>query len=177
MEPPDELQRWYDDHAQALFRFLLNYTRSEEDTHDLLQQLFEKLAAHPEFLGAARDERGYLLRLARNLAVDLIRRRTTQAKYQGQYEDQQARLFAPIDHADETVYERKIEEAMAGLPAEQRAIVHLKLWEEMTFEAIAETLDISPNTAASRYRYGIDKLRQCLRPYYEECAGELNPEK
>lgn len=176
MSPTDELQRWYDEHAQALFRFLLNYTRSETDTHDLLQELFQKLAARPELLPTVRDERGYLLRLARNLAVDLIRRRTARTKYQEQYESQQARIFESTNHADETVYERKLEEAMAGLPAEQRAIVHLKLWEQMTFEAIAGTLDISPNTAASRYRYGIDKLRQCLRPYYEECAGELSSE-
>jgi RNA polymerase sigma-70 factor (ECF subfamily) len=38
----------------------------------------------------------------------------------------------------------------------------------MTFEQIAATLDIPANTAASRYRYGIDKLRDRLRPIYEE---------
>jgi len=54
------------------------------------------------------------------------------------------------------------------LPPEQRAVVHLKLWEEMTFEQIAATLDIPANTAASRYRYAIDKLRHRLRPLYEE---------
>jgi RNA polymerase sigma-70 factor (ECF subfamily) len=47
-------------------------------------------------------------------------------------------------------------------------VVHLKLWEGLTFEAIARLLDIPPNTAASRYRYGIDKLRTRLRPLYEE---------
>ncbi len=57
---------------------------------------------------------------------------------------------------------------MTVLPAEQRAVLHLKLWEELTFEQIAETLELSPNTAASRYRYGIDKLRDALRPVYEE---------
>jgi RNA polymerase sigma-70 factor (ECF subfamily) len=46
--------------------------------------------------------------------------------------------------------------------------VHLKLWEELTFEEIAAALGISPNTAASRYRYAIDKLRDRLRPLHEE---------
>jgi RNA polymerase sigma-70 factor (ECF subfamily) len=46
--------------------------------------------------------------------------------------------------------------------------LHLKLWEELTFEEIAAALEIPPNTAASRYRYGIDKLRDRLRPIYEE---------
>jgi RNA polymerase sigma-70 factor (ECF subfamily) len=39
-----DLARLYDDHAQALFAFLLNFTRSEADTRDLLQELFVKLA-------------------------------------------------------------------------------------------------------------------------------------
>jgi RNA polymerase sigma-70 factor (ECF subfamily) len=47
-------------------------------------------------------------------------------------------------------------------------VLHLKLWEKLTFDAIAQTLDIPPNTAASRYRYGIDKLRERLRPIYDE---------
>jgi len=48
------------------------------------------------------------------------------------------------------------------------AVVHLKLWEGLTFAEIAATLDIPPNTAASRYRYGLDKLRERLRPLYDE---------
>ena len=47
-------------------------------------------------------------------------------------------------------------------------MVHLKLWEGLTFEQIAELLGIPLNTAASRYRYGLDKLRERLRPLYDE---------
>ena len=58
--------------------------------------------------------------------------------------------------------------ALGELPEEQRAVVHLKLWAGLTFEEIAAALEIPPNTAASRYRYGLDKLRAQLRPLYEE---------
>ena len=47
-------------------------------------------------------------------------------------------------------------------------MVHLKLWEGLTFEQIAELLGIPLNTPASRYRYGLDKLRERLRPLYDE---------
>jgi RNA polymerase sigma-70 factor (ECF subfamily) len=57
---------------------------------------------------------------------------------------------------------------LTSLPEEQRAVVFLKLWQDFTFEEIAQTLAISPNTAASRYRYGIDKLRGELRLIYEQ---------
>ncbi len=53
----------------------------EADTRDLLQELFVKLAKRPELLDGVRDERAFLLRLAHNLAIDLIRRRGTREKH------------------------------------------------------------------------------------------------
>jgi RNA polymerase sigma-70 factor (ECF subfamily) len=66
------------------------------------------------------------------------------------------------------VFRERLTGALGELPVEQRAVVHLKLWEGLTFEAIAGLLEIPLNTAASRYRYGLDKLRERLRPLYEE---------
>jgi RNA polymerase sigma-70 factor (ECF subfamily) len=77
-------------------------------------------------------------------------------------------VFAPADDPDSETFRRELDAAFAELPPEQRAVVHLKLWEEMTFESISRTLDIPLNTAASRYRYGLDKLRARLRPLYAE---------
>ena len=78
---PVDIERLYDEHAQAVFAFLLNFTRHEADTRDLLQELFVKLAKRPELLEGVRDERAFLLRLAHNLAIDLIRRRGTREKH------------------------------------------------------------------------------------------------
>jgi RNA polymerase sigma-70 factor (ECF subfamily) len=58
----------------------------------------------------------------------------------------------------------QVSTALSILPEEQRAVVHLKIWEEQTFGEIAETLGIPANTAASRYRYALDKLDALLRP-------------
>jgi RNA polymerase sigma-70 factor (ECF subfamily) len=155
MAAPRDLARWYDEHAQALFAFLLNLTRNEADTRDLLQ-------------AAVRDERGFLLRMAHNLAVDLVRRRDTRARNYEAFAAEAVAVFAPAADADEQVFRARLTEALGELPVEQRAVVHLKLWEGLTFEAIAELLDVPLNTAASRYRYGLDKLRERLRPLYEE---------
>lgn len=167
---PDEsdLQRLYDEHAQALFAFLLNFTRDEHDTHDLLQEIFTRLARQPDLLRGARDERAFLIRLAHNAAIDLMRRRGTRQKYHEQLAEQPPSVFAPAENPDEAAFRDSLSRALAGLPPNQRAVVHLKLWENLTFERIAEALEISPNTAASRYRYGLDKLRDHLRPLYEE---------
>ena len=57
-----------------------------------------------------------------------------------------------------------LETAVKELPSIYRDVVTLKIWSELTFEEIASTLEISPNTTASRYRYGLDMLRRQLKP-------------
>ena len=168
MPDKSDLQRLYDEHAQALFAFLLNFTRDENDTRDLLQEIFTRLAQQPALLRGAREQRAFLIRLAHNAAIDLMRRRGTRQKYHDQLAEEELRLFATSENPDEAAFRQSLSRALAELPAEQRAVVHLKLWENLTFEQIAEALDLSPNTAASRYRYGLDKLRERLRPLYEE---------
>ena len=152
-----DLERLYDDHAQALFAFLLNFTRNDADTRDLLQELFIKLARNPGSLAGVREERAYLIRLAHNLAIDLIRRRGTREKNYDQLAADTATLFAPSANPDEHAFRQALAQALGELPPEQRAVVHLKLWEGITFEQIAAALGLPPNTAASRYRYGLDK--------------------
>jgi len=168
MAAPRDLARLYDEHAQALFALLLNLTRNEADARDLLQALFVKLATRPDLLDDVRDERGFLLRTAHNLAVDLVRRRDTRARNYEAFAAEAVTVFAPATGADERAFRERLTGALGELPVEQRAVVHLKLWEGLTFEAMAELLDIPLNTAASRYRYGLDKLRARLRPLYEE---------
>ena len=77
-------------------------------------------------------------------------------------------LFNPLFPSDDDSFLLAVETALQDLPQEQRAVLHLKLWENLTFAQIGEALEISPHTAASRYRYGLDKLRDLLRPVYEE---------
>ena len=163
-----DLERLYDEHAQALFAFLINFIRDEDDTREVLQEVFAKLVRQPGLLREARELRPFLLKLAHNAAIDLLRRRGTRVKYHERFGTEQFSAFAPEDNPDERAFADALSTALGDLPEEQRAVVHLKLWENLTFEQIATTLEISPNTAASRYRYGLDKLRALLRPLYDE---------
>src|SRR5262245_15780428 len=163
-----DLAKIYDQHAQAVFGYLLNLTRHEADTRDLLQDLFVKLARQPSLLNGVSQVRPFLLRLAHNAAIDLLRRAATRRRHQDRLEAAPPRLFESGPDPDECGFRQGLEEALGDLPADQRAVVYLKLWENQTFEAIAQTLDIPLNTAASRFRYGLDKLRRRLRPLYDE---------
>lgn len=168
MPEQSQLERWYDEHAQALFAFLLNFTRDENDTRDVLQGIFEKLARQPDLLRHARDPRAFLIRLAHNAAIDLMRRRSAREERHQSFGAEQFSAFAPAEDPDEAEFRNELSRALGELPADQRAVVHLKLWENLTFDQIATALEIPLNTAASRYRYGLDKLRERLRPLYDE---------
>jgi len=163
-----DIAQLYDAHAAALFAFLLNLTRDEADTRDLLQEIFVKLAREPARLAGVRVERAFLVQLAHNAAIDLLRRRGTRERTKENYAAEMISPFAPATEPDEEMFRQALAAALAALPTEQRAVVHLKLWGDLTFAEIAAALEIPPNTAASRYRYGLDKLRDQLRPLYVE---------
>ncbi len=170
---PAELARLYDAHAAAMFGYLLGLLTDEADVRDVLQDVFHRLAARPDSLREVRDERAYLLRLAHHAGIDLCRgqARRRQRDHLAAIEngdDETIGLFPRATDPDEAAFRGQLAEALADLPVEQSAVVQLKLWEGFTFERIAETLGIPLNTAASRYRYGIDKLRTVLRPFYDE---------
>jgi RNA polymerase sigma-70 factor (ECF subfamily) len=53
-----------------------------------------------------------------------------------------------------------LQSALRVLPEEQREVIVLRVWGQMTFEEVAGVVGVSPNTAASRYRYGLEKLTE-----------------
>jgi RNA polymerase sigma-70 factor (ECF subfamily) len=74
---------------------------------------------------------------------------------------------------EESPLEREAMRCLAKLPVDQREVIVLKLWHKLTFEEIGELLELSPNTAAGRYRYGLEKLRACLRGESYERAEHI----
>ena len=164
--PPD-LALIYDTHARAIFAFLLNFMRNDADAGDILQDVFLKVAERPSLLEGVKEIRRWLIRMAHRQAIDLLRRRGSHARVI-ESSVEETSLFAPVEDADGEAFRAAVAAAMAELPEEQRAVVHLKIWEDMTFAQIADALGLSPNTAASRYRYALDKLESLLRPLNKE---------
>ncbi|MDB6073829.1 MAG: polymerase, sigma-24 subunit, subfamily [Verrucomicrobiaceae bacterium] len=162
-----ELERLYDTHARELFRYFASFVRCEADAEDLLMELFARIVnlALPT---DAQKEKAFLFRSAHNLAIDRLRSQTSRRKTLRAASAETDREFESGVDQDAGLFSARLFEAMALLPADQRSIVQLKLWDDLTFEQIAGVQSIPANTAASRYRYGIEKLRTLLRPLYEE---------
>ncbi len=136
------------------------------EAEDVLQETFLVLMRQAS---PPQQPENYLVRSFRNRALNF--RRTLWRRCKRELESWRWFERSP----GETPLERAALRCLMSLPREQREVIVLKIWNQLTFEAIGDLLEISPNTAAGRYRYGLQKLRSCLHGEdYErmETAGE-----
>jgi RNA polymerase sigma-70 factor, ECF subfamily len=149
-QSPAWCERLYDAKAAGLILYGRALGLSHGEAEDVLQETFVALLRLSQ--SPAEPER-YCIRSFRNLALNYRRslwRRLTR-------ELESRRWFER--NPDESAEERAAMAGLAQLPPPQREVIVLKIWNRFTFEEIGELLDISPNTAAGRYRYGLEKLR------------------
>jgi RNA polymerase sigma-70 factor (ECF subfamily) len=154
-DPGDRIGRLYDQHAAGLYRYALMVLADPGAAADVVQQVFVGLLRVGSDVDS--DER-YLRRAVRNECYSSLRRRRRDP----------ATVDAPILEAvpgvaDDPDERLALERAMRALPPEQREVVHLKVYEGLTFQEIADVAGESINTIASRYRYAIEKLREQLK--------------
>ena len=165
----DWLEEVYREHVPPLFRFLFRLTGHEADARDLLQEIFIRLAKSPRLLDGVDAPRSYLFRMAHRLVIDRSRREKARQYYDDRaWRERDAVSHPTLPDDDIAWIQKTLSSSLEALPPEQKAVVILKVWEEMTFAEIAAVLDISANTAASRYRYALDKLRTELRPLHKD---------
>lgn len=169
---PSDWREWIETHGPKLLLFARQQTRSQEDAEDVLQDALVKLVdkiRNDEFIGGTEAWQPYLYTTIRRLAIDLGRRddrrkrREDTVGQQAGEERQQAfhPWFESESSDDET--RSQLEAKLKELPEKFSEVIVMKIWGERTFAEIGEILDISPNTAASRYRYGLEALKRGLR--------------
>ncbi len=157
----DWFETLYDAKAAGLILYGRALGLSHGEAEDVLQETFLALMQNPQSL---REPEHYCLRSFRNRALNYRRslwRRLTR--------ELEAKCWFDTSPA-ESPAERDATRHLAELPMEQREVIVLKIWNRYTFEEIGGLLGISPNTAAGRYRYGLQKIKAHL----EETDYERN---
>jgi len=155
---------WLAVHGPKLLLCARQWTRSLADAEDVVQEAFVRYWRHQRHLPG--DPQALLITSIRRAALDHARRQARRAareeKANGGFDDRGCSFETqPGEDADRR---REIEAALERLPAVQREVLVLKIWNELTFEQIAAALEIPTNTAASRYRYALAALRKELKP-------------
>ncbi len=153
---PDEWRDWLRENGPRFLLFARQQTRSESDAEDVLQ---DALVESWRRAGGMPDD-ALVYATIRRRAIDLARSSDRRAiREEGSGPEQS--WFAPDVEQRET--QRLLEEAVKEITPIYRDVVILKMWGDLTFAQIAETLGIPLNTAASRYRYAIEELRGNLK--------------
>jgi RNA polymerase sigma-70 factor (ECF subfamily) len=151
----------YDRHHRGLYAYALSLLHDPSLSEDVLHETFLRLlTARPErpvILG-----KSFVYAVARNLALDLLRGATRQEAHRLPLAQAVRQREAP-EVADEESRRASLLAALAELPLEQRETVTLKAFSGLTFAQIADVLSISQGTAASRYRYALEKLAERLK--------------
>lgn len=153
---PDEWRTWLRENGRRYLLYARQQARSEADAEDVLQdaivEAWQRAGGFPDH--------ALVFATIRRRAIDLSRSEERRAVRE---EEQQppARWFAPDVEDRET--QRLLEDAVTALPDNYREVISLKIWGDLTFQQIADIVGIPLNTAASRYRYALEELRQTLK--------------
>ncbi len=149
--------QWLEGRGAQLLLFARTQTRNDADAEDVVQEtlaeLFRKSPVAPPPLPV-------VYATVRRRAIDLGRSTNRRLAREEAATEGQSTTCWFDDSLEQRERAQLLDAALRRLPANQREVVTLKLWGDLTFAQIAETLDIPINTAASRYRYGLAFLRQ-----------------
>jgi RNA polymerase sigma-70 factor, ECF subfamily len=149
----------YDRFGVALFRVAFALLGSRQDAEDAVQEVFVSLVRARQRLIGVESLRAYLFASMRHTAIKLSANRKFRPRQDG---PDLSLIPAPQKEAIEIDSSARLEQALRRLPAEQREVVAFKLDGRLTFAEIGSLLGISANTAAGRYRYALEKLRDAL---------------
>ncbi|MHC4308660.1 MAG: RNA polymerase sigma factor [Planctomycetota bacterium] len=147
----------YKDDLLTVARSLVTDIHTAEDC---LQDVFVSLAS--DKCRIRSNLKGYLLSSVVNRARDYLRKRAAQSNCQVNMRARRSDVTEPIDVAAQDAQMKTVMRVLEMLSCEQREVIVLHLQGDMKFRQIAVMLDMSINSVQSRYRYGIEKLRQVL---------------
>ena len=165
-------------YKQPVMNFVYRSLRDEIEAEDLAQNVFLQVYKSRDRYERTAKFSTWLFTIARNLCLNEIRRRSRHPAEsleeahtenddlpQRQYEDK--KVFLPTDSVLHGELAKKIEEALAELPENQRTAILLCRQDELSYEEIAKVLDCSLSATKSLIHRGRETLKEKLKPYLQ----------
>lgn len=149
-------------YGAKLLLFARQQTTQVSDAEDIVQEAFVRYWKSRRSDGTLAPV--LLFTLVRRVAIDhgrmLGRRRSREAQACASWDDQ-AYFDTGLEDRERA---EMVQSSLKSLPDSQREVIVLKIWGELTFQEIGQVLEVSANTAASRYRYALNQLKGLLSP-------------
>lgn len=158
----------YARHRAALYRYLMRQAHDTEITNDLFQEVWSRVIVNRARYEARAKFRTFLFTLAHNCFIDHCRRVKSRPGGSS-VEDADAADLLPADDGTRPDHELERREtsrcfraALATLPQEQRDVYLLHEESDLSLEEIARVTGVGAETAKSRLRYAVGKLKAAL---------------
>jgi RNA polymerase sigma-70 factor, ECF subfamily len=154
----DQWAVWLDQHGSALVLFARQWVPNRADAEDVVQEGFVRFWRSRD---RAIDPAAYVYACVKHCILDWQRDRTRQSKREKAAARPEAETFFTAT-LEQNELCANVAAALRRLPENQREVLVMKIWGGLSFPQIAEALQVSANTVASRYRYALAKLREQL---------------
>lgn len=163
---------WLREHSSRLYVYARQRSQSREDAEDVIQDALIRLWGYQEERGNVPPDLPLAYSVLRFVAMDHIKKQGRKKRK----EDAVIFLHDQEDYwldtnAEDDEEALLLRQAVEKLGEKLREVVTLKIWGGLTFAQIAEAMTISPNTAASRYRYALEQLERKLETLKNERLG------
>jgi RNA polymerase sigma-70 factor, ECF subfamily len=166
-------------HRRGVYNFIYRYVNSRDRAEDLMQETFLRVIKGAGGYQKQAKFTTWLYTIARNLCVDLSRRQKHRKaasldQPMGGGDEGRDRTLLDVVPGKDMRSDRKVinqqlhasmQQAIAGLPDDQREVFLMREFLDMPFKDIAEVVGVPENTVKSRMRYALEKLRQELAEY------------
>lgn len=150
-------------HERLVFNYTYRMTGNAEDALDLMQEVFLAVFRNLHQFRQDGNFKAWLMRIAANRTIDFFRRRRPEE------DDPESTLalvsdarFDPDGALRQSENNAVVLRLLNEISAEQRVVIELKFFQNLTFDEIGDTLEISPNTVKSRFYAALRQLKNHL---------------
>ena len=156
-----KIEEILDSIGDKLYNYLTIKLGSPLDAEDVLQEVFCRLIRYKVRFRIIRNPSAYMFRMARNEAISFLKHSKKNPKSHHSVEELSYVIQENLSGSDPQVLNQTAT-ALTKIPDDQREVIVLKFFEELTFREISNVCNVSIGTVTSRYRYGMEKLRKLL---------------
>ncbi|MGB2403146.1 MAG: RNA polymerase sigma factor [Akkermansiaceae bacterium] len=165
-------KEWVREHSSRLYVYARQRSQSRQDAEDIIQNALIRLWGYQEERGHVPPDLPLAYSVLRFVAMDHVKKEVRKKRKEEAviylHEQEDYWLDTNTENEDEAILLRQ---AVETLGEKLREVVILKIWGGLTFSQIGEAMTISPNTAASRYRYALEQLERKLETLKQERLG------
>lgn len=169
----DALKEVYEEYVSYIYAIVRRLLQNREEAEDITSDFFIRLWEKSGVYRPGNGHKGWMATIARNLAIDYIRKhkreeladfsveQNTEDTRQSVRAGLMAEASKDVGVEDLVLSNISMREALMNLKEAERQIIHMKIMGELTFQEIADVLEVPPGTVAWRYREALKKLRRC----------------